>query len=201
MNRVERLAAIVTTVLLAGTAAFLWHVVAQSAEMYGLGIKIAETAFNDRAADPVAMTSRIFVLTTAHEVVTFKAASLFLSAILTSLGSLFVLSRVSVAYDASVAGSELTASLKTTSPGLVMISLGCLLIVVTITSKVSVQDGTTHAVPAKHEPAQPSASDYANQARRFMEEARRAGEKAPSQPAPQDFAKQAEEFRKEAKGE
>jgi len=142
----NRSAALVAVVLLGAISVFLWHIVGQYSDMYCRGIALAESAFKHDGADAGEMTHRILMLATAQAMVTFKAAGLFLGAIITILGSLFVLTTATADYAADLKGPAASGTLRTSSPGLVMISLGVVVIAISLLSKSELTDPTADRV-------------------------------------------------------
>jgi hypothetical protein len=83
----------------------------------------------------------ILTYTRAWDFAVAKISSMFLAFCLILIGALYVLRSATVAYSLSVASSVQKSSLETGSPGLVMITLGIVLMTVVIlsTSKVEYQ--------------------------------------------------------------
>lgn len=130
---------VVVVILLAAAAYRLELTIGQSESLFGRGIALVERAHADRVLEAAPASQQIFTLALAHEIVTFKATALFLGAIICVLGALFVLRTSQVAYRASFEASGWKLGLGTSSPGLVMITLGCALITVAILARASVE--------------------------------------------------------------
>lgn len=165
---------VVVVLLLAAAGAFLYNTVAESRSMFGRGIQLAEQTLS--ASRPELATHEIFVLSLAHQVVAFKATALFVGAMIAVLGGLFVLRTSEVRYDLSAAGAGWKLSLGTSSPGLVMISLGCALVAVAVVSKVAVQNevpilapiAPAHAPNPSADQPELSGADYVDLAQKLM---------------------------------
>jgi hypothetical protein len=140
---------VVVVALLAGMAALLYFLIVQSSATFGRGIVMAEKAAAQRVEAQHVLIQQVYALGMAHEVVTFKATALFVGALIAILGSLFVLRTAETAYDARVEAAGWKVSLGTSSPGLVMISLGCALVAVAVLSKA-------HAPPDSADEASPT---------------------------------------------
>jgi hypothetical protein len=99
-----------------------------------------------READPAA----VIALSRALDFATTKTSALFLAYVLIFLGALYVLRTASAAYDLSVAG-PVKGTLHSSSPGLVMLTLGVVIVIVTLTthSTVGYDQGTKIAKPER----------------------------------------------------
>jgi hypothetical protein len=136
---------VVVVALLTAMAALLYFVILQSNMTFGRGITLAERAFAEGAEAPHVLIQQVYALGMAHEVVTFKATALFVGALVAILGALFVLRTAETAYDARLEAAGWKVSLGTSSPGLVMISLGCALVAVPMLSKAHAPSDTVDA--------------------------------------------------------
>ena len=107
-----------------------------------------------------AMTRRIFLLSSGHQIVTFKAAAFVISALMFFVGAVFVLYKAEAAYDFRGESNTFKASLSTSSPGLVIITLSTALAVATLYAKSNVTDQADFdlAAPAPTESAERAAS-------------------------------------------
>jgi hypothetical protein len=138
----------------------LWSVVAQSHRDFGRGIEIAGLGYS-QGQNATAMTRRIFLLASGHQIFAFKAAAFVISALMFFVGALFVLYKAEAAYDLRTETSSLKASLSTSSPGLVMVTLSAALAIATLYEKSSVADQPDFDLapaPTNSAPAAPSAS-------------------------------------------
>ncbi|HET6333158.1 MAG TPA: hypothetical protein VFG30_08090 [Polyangiales bacterium] len=131
---------VVVVILLASAVYRLEVTIAQSERLFARGIALLERAAQLRAVEPVLASQQVLSISLAHEVVTFKATALFLGAIISVLGALFVLRAGQVAYRASLEGAGWKLGLGTSSPGLVMITLGCALISVAVLARASFEN-------------------------------------------------------------
>ncbi len=122
-------------VLIAG----LWQVIEQSHGDFGKGIEIATLGYS-QGENATAMARRIFLLASGHQIITFKAAAFVISVLMFFVGAVFVLYRAEARYDLSTESSSLKASLSTSSPGLVIITLAAALAIATLYSKSNVSD-------------------------------------------------------------
>ena len=130
---------VVVVLLLSAVSAFLFMTVQRSEALFTRGIAIAEGGAK-AGANTALMTNRVQLLALTHEIVTFKATALMIGATIAILGGLFVLTKVRAGYDLSVNQADWSGALRTTSPGLVMVTLGCGLVSIAILSKVTVPD-------------------------------------------------------------
>jgi len=138
---VERIIIYLALLVVIGAILFgLYELVRQSASMYGFGIEIARDAAKSGVGKPSPMVRRIFLVATAHQLVSFKAMAFGISAVIAVLGALFVLTGVQASYRLGGQSQDLKGSLQTSSPGLVLVTLGCALAAWTLSSKSSLRD-------------------------------------------------------------
>jgi hypothetical protein len=110
------------------------------------------------------MTRRIFLLASGHQVITFKAAAFVISALMFFVGAVFVLYKAEAAYDLRTESDTLKASLSTSSPGLVIITLSAALAIATLYAKSTITDHLDFdlAPPAAAASIEPSPDASAN---------------------------------------
>ncbi|MDF1800541.1 MAG: hypothetical protein P1V81_15290 [Planctomycetota bacterium] len=75
----------------------------------------------------------------AQDMLFFKGAALIIGFAMVLFGCLFVLTGIQQSYKLSISQGESKSALKTSSPGLVLISLGSVLVVASLTAKASLQ--------------------------------------------------------------
>ena len=92
-----------------------------------------------------------------------KTSSLYLAFLLIFLGGSFVLLPIRAAYQAHLEGHEMKGTLTTSSPGLIMISLGVVLAIATMAIKTDV----TYSEQFSNQPAVPPAADTAQKRNDF----------------------------------
>jgi len=119
----------------------LWIVIGQSHRDFDRGIEIATLGYS-QGQNASAMTRRIFLLASGHQIVTFKAAAFVISALMFFVGAVFVLYKAEASYDLRTESSALKASLSTSSPGLVIVTLSAALAIATLHEKSNVADHT-----------------------------------------------------------
>ena len=135
----------------------------------GLGIQTASYWGGLRAATaagsvdaPVDRTDHAAVITYARGLgaAFVKTSSLFLGFILIFTGTLYVLRTTEAVYKLQVSGGKAQSILQTTSPGLVIVTLGVALSIVALTTKseIDYQKTTQLAEPPSTEAASPSPS-------------------------------------------
>jgi hypothetical protein len=126
----------------------LWLVIAQSHADFGKGIEVATLGYSQGQSDPTAMARRIFLLASGHQIITFKAAAFVISALMFFVGAVFVLYKAEAAYDLRTESNTVKASLSTSSPGLVIITLAAALAIATLYAKSNVTDQPDFDLPA-----------------------------------------------------
>ena len=133
--------AVVVALVFAQLAWVLWT----SHQHYGAGIRLVTEAAA-KGGDPNAMARRIFLLASGEQITTFKAAAFGVSALLALIGGVFILNGATAAYNLGLAGQPepggLSATLQTTSPGLVIVTLAMALAAFAVSNKSSLQDQT-----------------------------------------------------------
>lgn len=146
----------VQLLLLVGNLWFQFH-------NYATGIRLAE-----RAGATADIVSLILIYSRAWDFAVTKTSALFLGFMVIYLGALYVLRSADTAYELSFGqGSQPNVSLKSSSPGLVMITLGTLLVGLVLSNRSEVgfqvspagtqEDGAT-AISATTATAVPSGS-------------------------------------------
>jgi len=118
---------LVQLLLLVGDLWFQYH-------NYATGIALAERA--GAAADTVSL---ILVYSRAWDFAVTKTSALFLGFMVIYTGALYVLRSADTAYELSVGqGTQLGASLKSSSPGLMLVTIGALLVALVLHSRSEV---------------------------------------------------------------
>lgn len=140
-----RLALALLAVVVALVFAQLGWVLWASHQHYGEGIRILSAAA-EKGSDPNAMARRIFLLASGEQITTFKAAAFGVSALLALIGGVFILNGATAAYNLGVNGrpepGSMSATLQTTSPGLVIVTLSMALAAFTVHNQSSLKDHT-----------------------------------------------------------
>lgn len=99
-------------------------------------------------------TSGILSLTRALDAAIVKTSALFLGYVLVFTGALYILRIATAHYRLSVKSGRTAGNLDTSSPGLVMLTLGVLLVITAIVNKSSVEYGhETEKPPIAASPA------------------------------------------------
>lgn len=99
----------------------------------------------------------VITYTRAWDFAVVKVSSIFLAFSLIMIGALYVLRAGSVSYSLTVANQSHRSSLETGSPGLVMITLGVVLMAVVLlsTSRVEYQGPSVRPIPHDSQPIPP----------------------------------------------
>jgi len=121
-----RIFLVVSLILIAITALFVAGLFAQWRSYHG-GLVVALTPPVDHGA--------ALSYTRGLDAAIVKSSALFLAYLLVFTGALYVLRSATVGYQLTVQTGSQSGTLQTASPGLVIITLGVLLIVVTIVTK------------------------------------------------------------------
>lgn len=154
-----RLALVVLVVVVGLVFAQLYWVLRTSYEHYGEGIRVL-TAAAAKGANPNAVARRIFLLASGEQITVFKAAAFGVSALLALIGGVFILNGASAAYNLGLSDqpgkSGISATLQTTSPGLVIVTLAMALAAFAVHDKSSLQDQTDWDLDGRPPMAAPS---------------------------------------------
>lgn len=119
----------------------------------GLGIQIHTYLVEIGKATQKADTSSILSFTRAMDAAIMKTSALFLGYLLIFTGALYILRIATAHYQLSVTSGNRAGSLDTSSPGLVMVTLGVALVMTAMLSKTSVEYGHTTLPAAVAQPA------------------------------------------------
>ena len=119
---------------------FLFNTLKQTNLCYDNGIKLANRYYEEFARDKSETASfrpdisflYILSYSRANNFATVKYAALFLGYIIVVVGCLFVLYGAQAYYKLKMESKEIKSALETTSPGLVLITLGIILVGVTL---------------------------------------------------------------------
>jgi TRAP-type C4-dicarboxylate transport system permease small subunit len=134
---------VVLTLILLFLGGMLLFGVQSANANYGKGIALAEQYYTDHK-DRADVRPDLSLLYTqqnsrAQDQIFIKASALFMGYVVVVIGCLFVLKGIEAAYELSVHRAELESALKTTSPGLVLITLGMCLVVATMFSHTTLE--------------------------------------------------------------
>jgi hypothetical protein len=102
---------------------------------------------NDALAAKPVDPSAVLSYARALDAAIIKTSGLFLGYLLVFTGALYVLRIATSHYRLNIKSGRHSGNLQTSSPGLVMLTLGVLLLVVTILNKTSVEYGSTRKLP------------------------------------------------------
>lgn len=131
-SRADIFLALVAVAVIGLVAWLLVHSLNRQQDRYSENIKLAiSTQAPDHAA--------ALAYARASDAAVVKVAALFLGFVLVFLGALYTLRAIEVSYSLSYRGQDRAgAGFKTTSPGLVMVTLGVALVVLTVYSRTDV---------------------------------------------------------------
>jgi hypothetical protein len=140
--------------LLTGVAAWLVFGHLDSTSNYRDGIEMAQTYFSRHSHDdgfrPDLSLLYVMSLARASDAQFTKASALFLAYLVILLGSLFTLKGIQAAYRLRVAGAGKVSALETSSPGLVLITLGTILVATTFMTQSTFDTHFTWGGAASH---------------------------------------------------
>ena len=141
---------IVLLLILIGLGFSLWSGLKRSFENYARGIVYAEKAsgsvsVTDPAFRPDVSMLYILQYSRAMTADATKSSALYLGFVVVLVGCLFVLYGVEAFYSLKVQQKEIKSALETSSPGLVLITLGIVVIVVTLATKAEFTTDVTWA--------------------------------------------------------
>ena len=129
----------VLTLIVTGMAYALATVGRTAGANYGLGLRIARRVFvRDQQSSGLSL-AYVLQLSRAYDFVIVKSAALFLGYTVVVVGCMFVLKGVEASYRLQLARAATRSTLETSSPGLVLITIGAALVAVTVMVQSTIQ--------------------------------------------------------------